>query len=202
MCKLLHSHLPSCFFFSQITALKSCIEHQIQQLMFFVGYSISHQGSGLGVYFMAFLRELWDWKWKCCQELSFNQKSKGILLMPPELRCFFALHVCVCILGVVLLNVANSDAHADGSAEMASVSNMPLALWEQRDVPAANASERSWFQINFPCCLLGKRRRWGLGRALLLKSTNPTWQLLVYFSILTISSNGAQYTVYCLKLLI
>ncbi len=35
-------------------AVKSCTEHHIQQLMFSAGYSISHQGSGLGVYFMAF----------------------------------------------------------------------------------------------------------------------------------------------------
>lgn len=34
--------------------VKSCIEHQICQLMFPAGYSISLQGSGLGVYFMAF----------------------------------------------------------------------------------------------------------------------------------------------------
>lgn len=192
--------------FSQRTALKSCIEHQIQQLMFFAGYHISHQGSGLGVYFMSFLGELQDWKWKCCQEFSFNQKSKGVLLMPPELCCFFALRVCVrvcvcvCILGVVLLNVANSDAHADGSAEMASVSNMPLALWEQKDVPAANASEHSRFQINFPCCLLGRRRRWGLERGLLLKSTSPTWQLLAYFALL--QSALTEHNINCLRLLI
>lgn len=36
-----------------------------------------------------------------------------------------ALHVSA--LGVVLLNVADSNAHADGSAEMASVSKVPLA---------------------------------------------------------------------------
>lgn len=45
-----HSH----FHLQERAAVKSCIEHQIQQLMFSAGYSISHQGSVLGVYFMAF----------------------------------------------------------------------------------------------------------------------------------------------------
>lgn len=49
----------------------------------------------------------------------------------PELHCCFgscvSLCVCVCV-RVVLLNVANSDAYADGSGEMVSVSNVPLAL--------------------------------------------------------------------------
>lgn len=67
---------------------------------------------------------------------------------------FRALHVRV--LGVVMLNVADSNAHADGSAEMASVSKVPLAAWERK--AAANASERSRIQINFPWCLLGSRR--------------------------------------------
>lgn len=54
-----HFNFPSFTFsltclFSERAAVKSCIEHQIQQVMFFAGYSISHQGSGLGVYFMAF----------------------------------------------------------------------------------------------------------------------------------------------------
>lgn len=48
--------------------------------------------------------------------------------------------VCVCVCGcvraagVVLLNVAICDAYADGSAAMASVSNVPLALRERKDV--------------------------------------------------------------------
>lgn len=82
-----------------------------------------------------------------------------------ELRCCFGF-VCafVCVLGVVLLNVANSDAHADGSTEMVSVSKVPLAVRERKDASAADAFEHSRFQINFPRCLLG-RSRWGLGRA-------------------------------------
>lgn len=43
----------------------------------------------------------------------------------PELCCRSGL--CVCALGVVLLNVADSNAHADGGAEMPSVSKVPLA---------------------------------------------------------------------------
>lgn len=59
------------------------------------------------------------------------------------------------VLGVAVLNVANSDAHADGSAELVSVSKVPLAVRERKDVSAAKAFEHSRFQINFLCCLLG-----------------------------------------------
>lgn len=57
MCKafqLSTIHISTYLPFSEIVAVKTCIEHQIQQLRFSAGYSISHQGSGLGVYFMAF----------------------------------------------------------------------------------------------------------------------------------------------------
>ena len=47
-----HFHLHTCSL--KEPELKSSIEHQIQQLMFSAGYSISHQGLSLGVYFMAF----------------------------------------------------------------------------------------------------------------------------------------------------
>lgn len=90
-------------------AVKSCIEHHIQHLMFTIGYSISHQGSDLGVYFMAFPVERWDWKWKSCQGHSYYQQSKGILLMPQNCIAVFGgcecMWVGVCALGVVLLNV-------------------------------------------------------------------------------------------------
>lgn len=43
---------------------------------------------------------------------------------------------------------ADSNPHADASAEMTSVSKVPLAASERRD--AANASERSQIHIHFP----------------------------------------------------
>lgn len=55
------------------------------------------------------------------------------------------MRVCVCAPGVVLLNVANADAHADGSTEMVSVSKVPLAVRERKAVSAANAFEHTRF---------------------------------------------------------
>lgn len=55
----------------------------------------------------------------------------------------------MCALGVVLLNVANSDAHADGSTEMVSVSKVPLAVCERKDVSAANALSTVGFRLIF-----------------------------------------------------
>ena len=154
--------------FSERATVKSCIEHQIQQLMFSAGYSISHQGSGLGVYFMAFpVQSSEIGNEKAAKDSLIIRKAKGYYWGPRIALLFWGcvcVSVCVCALGVVLLNVANSDAHADGSTEMVSVSKVPLAVWERKDVSAANAFEHSRFQINFPCCLLG-RRRWGLGQA-------------------------------------
>lgn len=127
-------------------------------------------GVGLGGLFHGISSaRLWDWKWKTSQGLSYYQKSRGILLRLQSCVAVLVwvcvcVCVCMCALGVVLLNVANSDAHADGSTEMVSVSKVPLAVCERKDVSAANAFEHSRFQINFPCCLLG-RRRWGLGQA-------------------------------------
>lgn len=159
--------------FSERATVKSCIEHQTQQLMFSAGYSISHQGSGLGVYFMAFpVQSSETGNEKAAKDSLIISKAKQRILQRPQDRVAVLgwPYVCVhartrvCALGVVLLNMANSDAHADGSTEMVSVSKVPLAVWGRKDVSAANAFEHSRFQINFPCCLLG-RRRWGLGQA-------------------------------------
>lgn len=84
--------------------------------------------------------------------------QKGILQRLSEWRCCFGFgFVSVRALGVVLLNVADSDAHADEATVMVSVSKVPLALGEKRHVSAADAFEHSRFQINFPCCLMGSR---------------------------------------------
>lgn len=90
--------------------------------------------------------------------------------------------------------MANSNAHADGRTEMVSVSKVPLAVWGRRDVSAANAFEHSRFQINFPCCLLG-RRRWGLGQHTVAQTYKP--QLANFFRRLCsvgLSCNGAKST--------
>lgn len=61
------------------------------------------------------------------------RKAKGYYWVPRTVSCTGRVceRVCVCVCalwGVVLLNVANSDAHADGSTEMVSVSKVPLAV--------------------------------------------------------------------------
>lgn len=56
-------------------------------------------------------------------------KATGLDLLVCSFLCVRVyVCVCVCARGVVLLNVANSDAHADGSAEMVSVSKVPVAV--------------------------------------------------------------------------
>lgn len=87
----------------------------------------------------------------------------------------------VCALGVVLLNVANADANADRRTEMVSVSKVPLAVRVRKAVSAANAFEHTRFQINFPCCLLGRKDG---GYTLILRNTMPTCKLSAYFALL------------------
>lgn len=167
--------------------------------MFSAGYSISHQGSSLGAiswHFQCRARRLEMKKQPRTHLLSKKKKQKDTT-EAAELHCCLGLCVCVFVyaraLGVVLLNVANSDAHADGSTEMVSVSKVPLAVRERKEVSAANAFEHSRFQINFPCCLLG-RRRWGLGQAHSCWKTQP--QLAKLLCFVTISWKISVFVLY------
>lgn len=82
-----------------------------------------------------------------------------------ELCCAFWVSVCVFVGGGDFLITVSSDAHADGSIEMLNVFKVPQAVRERKDVSAASSFERRRVQINFLCCLLGRRKRWGLGQA-------------------------------------
>ena len=194
------TYLP---FFPERAAVKGCTEHQIQQLMFSAGLFHITPGVGLGGLFHGISRaELGDWKWKSCQGHSYYQKRKGILLGLQDCDAVWAcacvslcVCVCVCALGVALQNMANSNAHADGRTEMVSVSKVPLAVWERRDVSAANAFEHSRFQINFPCCLLG-RRRWGLGQHTVAQTYKPQPSPTFFHRLCSVGlgCNGARST--------
>lgn len=62
---------------------------------------------------------------KAAEDALFIRAAQGLSRCSGIALPFRAFRVRA--LGVVLLNVADSNAHADGSAEMASVSKVPLA---------------------------------------------------------------------------
>lgn len=83
--------------FSERATVKSCIEHQTQQLMFSAGYSISHQGSGLGVYFMAFpVQSSETGNEKAAKDSLIISKAKGYCRGPRIVLLFWVDRMCVC----------------------------------------------------------------------------------------------------------
>lgn len=91
MCKafqLSTIHVSSYLPFSEMVAVKTCIEHQIQQLRFSAGYSISHQGSGLGSI---------SWHFQCrALRLEMKKQPRTLLLSEKQRDTTKALELHCC----------------------------------------------------------------------------------------------------------
>lgn len=103
--------------------MEQLTEHRIQLLQVILYHTRSW---AWGCYFHAILLSRSEiGNEKAAEDVLFIRAAQGLSRCSRIALPFRALRVRA--LGVVLLNVADSNAHADGSAEMASVSKVPLA---------------------------------------------------------------------------
>lgn len=125
---------PTCLF-PKRAVLKSSIELQIQLLMFSAGYSISHQGLSLGVYFMAFpvlSSEIENEK--LAKDSCIIRIAKRVVLRIQKCNGPFlgwwCIYICVdeCVCGFIFVH-QHRDYFSDFTCKVRTLSSKVIFCW-------------------------------------------------------------------------